>query len=64
MKIRMIFCACLQVGVDCWSDRYYTKDIELSDVIADFVRKHNGDFVGVELLDEEEQNGKESELKE
>ena len=49
MKIRMIFCACLQVGVDYWSDRYYTKDIELSDVIADFVRKHNGDFVGVEL---------------
>ena len=64
MKLRMIFCACLQVGVDRWSDRYYTKDVELSDVIADFVRKHNGDFVGVELLNQETPKEKESEVKE
>lgn len=62
MKIRMIFCHCLQVGESRFSDRYYTKDVELSDVIADFVRKHNEDFVGVELLDEEEHH--ESEVKE
>lgn len=60
MKLRMIFCYCMQVGQNRFSDRYYTKDIELSDVIADFVRKHNGDFVGVELMDEEEQKEKES----
>lgn len=54
MKLRMIFCHCLQVGQNRFSDRYYTKDVELSDVMADFVRKHNEDFVGVELLDEEE----------
>lgn len=64
MKLRMIFCNCFQVGVSCWSDRYYTKDVELSDVIADFVRKHNEDFVGVELLDEEDEKGKESDVKE
>lgn len=64
MKLRMIFCHCLQVGVSRWSDRYYTKDIALSSVVADFVRKHNEDFVGVELLDEEEPPKAESELKE
>lgn len=64
MKMRMIFCNCLQVGVDRWSDRYYTKDIDLSDVMADFVRKNEDDFVGVELLDEEDEKEKESEVKE
>lgn len=64
MKLRMIFCACLQVGVERWSNRYYTKDIELSDVMADFVRKHGEDFVGVELLEEENHKEKESEVKE
>lgn len=64
MKIRMIFCHCLQVGQNRFSDRYYTKDVELSDVMADFVRKNEDDFVGVEVLDKEEQNEKESEVKE
>lgn len=64
MKIRMIFCHCLQVGQNRFSDRYYTNDVELSDVMADFVRKHNEDFVGVELLDEENLEEKESEAKE
>ena len=54
MTLRMIFCCCVQVGESRFSDRYYTKDIALSSVVADFVRKHNEDFVGVELLDEEE----------
>lgn len=62
MKLRIIFCDCLQVGQYCFSDRYYTKDIELSGADADFVRKHDVDFVGVELLDEETQ--KESWVKE
>lgn len=64
MKIRMIFCACLQVGQNRFSDRYYTKDIELSDADADFVRANDEDFVGVELLDEEEPPKAESEVKE
>ena len=55
MKLRMIFCHCLQVGQNRWSDRYFTKDIDLSDVMADFVRKNEVDFVGVEVLDEEKQ---------
>lgn len=55
MKFRMIFCHCLQVGQNRFSDRYYTKDIELSSADADFVKKYDVDFVGVELLDEEEQ---------
>ena len=53
MKLRMIFCHCLQVGQNRYSDRYYTKDVELSDACAEFVRKNEADFVGVELLDEE-----------
>lgn len=64
MKLRMIFCYCMQVGERRYSDRYYTKDIELSGAMSDFVRKHNEDFVGVELLDEETQKEKESEAKE
>ncbi len=64
MKLRMIFCHCLQVGQNRFSDRFYTKDITLSGETADFVRKNDVDFVGVELLDEETQKGKESELKE
>lgn len=60
MKLRMIFCHCMQVGQNRFSDRYYTKDIDLSDVAAGFVRKHEDDFVGVELMDEEEQKEKES----
>lgn len=64
MKLRMIFCHCLQVGQNRFSDRYYTKDIELSGADADFVRKYDVDFVGVELLDEEEPNEKEIEVKE
>lgn len=64
MKLRMIFCRCVQVGESRFSDRYYTKDIALSSVVADFVRKHNEDFVGVELLDEETPKEKESEVKE
>ena len=63
MKLRMIFCHCLQVGQDRFSDRYYTKDIELSGADADFVRKYDVDFVGVELFDEEKQNEKESDVK-
>lgn len=64
MKLRMIFCHCVQVGQNRFSDRYYTKDIELSDADADFVRANDEDFVGVELLDEEEKKEKESEVKE
>lgn len=64
MKIRMIFCHCLQVGQNRFSDRYYTKDIELSDADDDFVRANDEDFVGVELLDEENLEEKESEAKE
>lgn len=64
MKLRMIFCHCLQVGLNRFSDRFYTKDIDLSDVMADFVRKNEDDFVGVELLDEEDEKEKESEVKE
>ena len=64
MKLRMIFCYCLQVGQNRFSDRYYTKDIELSGADADFVRKYDVDFVGVELLDEENLEEKESEAKE
>ena len=64
MKIRMIFCHCLQVGQNRFSDRFYTKDIALSGAMADFVRKNDVDFVGVELLDEEMQKEKESEVKE
>lgn len=56
----MIFCHCLQVGQNRFSDRYYTKDIELFGSIADFVRKYEVDFVGVEILNEKEQK-KESE---
>ena len=62
MKIRMIFCHCLQVGQNRFSDRYYTKDIALSGADADFVRKYDVDFVGVELLDDD-QKEKESEAK-
>ena len=54
MKLRMIFCHCLQVGQNRYSDRYYTKDVELPDACAGFVRKNEADFVGVELMDEEE----------
>lgn len=64
MKLRMIFCHCVQVGQNRFSDRYYTKDLDLSDVMADFVRKNEDDFVGVELLDEEDEKEKESEVKE
>mgnify|MGYP006874568909 CR=1 FL=1 len=64
MKLRMIFCHCLQVGQNRFSDRFYTKDIDLSDVMADFVRKNEDDFVGVELLDEEDEKEKESEVNE
>lgn len=64
MKLRMIFCHCVQVGESRYSDRYYTKDIALSGAMADFVRKNDADFVGVELLDEENQKEKESEVKE
>ena len=53
MKLRMIFCHCLQVGQNRYSDRYYTKDVELPDACAGFVRKNEADFVGVELRDEE-----------
>lgn len=60
----MIFCHCVQVGQNRFSDRYYTKDIALSGATADFVRANDEDFVGVELLDEEDENGKESEVKE
>lgn len=63
MKIRMIFCHCLQVGQNRFSDRFYTKDIALSGATADFVRKNDVDFVGVELLDEEEKKEKESKVK-
>ena len=63
MKLRMIFCHCLQVGQSRYADRYYTKDIELSGVDADFVRANDVDFVGVELLDEDEQKKTESEVK-
>ena len=62
MKIRMIFCHCVQVGQNRFSDRYYTKDIGLSGADADFVRANDEDFVGVELLDEEEKKGKESKV--
>lgn len=62
MKLRMIFCHCVQVGQNRFSDRYYTKDIELSGADADFVRANDEDFVGVELLDEEEKKEKESEV--
>ncbi len=64
MKLRMIFCHCLQVGQNRFSDRYYTKDIELSGADSDFVKKYDVDFVGVELLDEENLEKKESEAKE
>ena len=53
MKLRMIFCHCLQVGQNRYSDRYYTKDVELPDECSEFVRKNEADFVGVELRDEE-----------
>ena len=53
MKLRMIFCHCLQVGQNRYSDRYYTKDVELSGECSELVRKNEADFVGVELLDEE-----------
>ena len=53
MKLRMIFCHCLQVGQNRYSDRYYTKDVELYEECSEFVRKNEADFVGVELLDEE-----------
>lgn len=53
MKLRMIFCHCVQVGQNRFSDRYYTKDIELSGATADFIRTNDEDFVGVELLNEE-----------
>lgn len=36
----------------------------MSGAMADFVRKNDVDFVGVELLDEEMQKEKESEVKE
>lgn len=61
MKIRMIFCQCLQVGQNRFSDRFYTKDVELFGEMSDFVRKNDVNFVGVELLDEEDEKGKESE---
>lgn len=64
MKLRMIFCHCLQVGQNRFSDRYYTKDIALSGATTDFVRANDEDFVGVELLNEETPKEKESEVKE
>lgn len=53
MILRMIFCHCLQVGQNRYSDRYYTKDVELPDECSELVRKNEADFVGVELRDEE-----------
>ena len=44
-----------QVGHVRRPDGYFTKDIDLSDVMSDFVGKNEVDFVGVEVLDEEKQ---------
>lgn len=59
MKLRMIFCHCLQVGQNRFSDRFYTKDVELSGATADFIMANDEDFVGVELLNEETPKEKE-----
>ena len=58
MKLRMIFCHCLQVGQNKFSDRYYTKDVELNGEMSEFVRNNDVDFVGVEILDEHENKDK------